>query len=152
VRSEQWSSWGGLRVGLVSVGLVGTGVAQSDRGTLAGTILDSSGAVVSQAAITVTGVDTGTVYDAVSRSSGAYRIQDIRVGTYNVKVAATGFKTAERTGIVIQVNTVSSLDIPMQIGDAKETMTIVADAPTIETESSDIGPAAAKRRIQDLLL
>jgi Carboxypeptidase regulatory-like domain len=152
MRSEQRSSWGGLRVGFLSLVLVGTAVAQSDRGTLAGTILDSSGAVVSQAAITVTGVDTGTVYDAVSRSSGAYRIPDIRVGTYNVKVAATGFKTAERTGVVIQVNNVSSLDITMQIGDAKETMTIVADAPTIETESSDIGTVVDKRQIQDLPL
>src|SRR5712692_7975208 len=152
MRSEQRSSWGGFRVGFLSLVLVGTAVAQSDRGTLAGTILDSSGAVVSQAAITVTGVDTGTVYDAVSRSSGAYRIPDIRVGTYNVKVAATGFKTAERTGIVIQVNTVSSLDITMQIGDAKETMTIVADAPTIQTESSDIGTVVDKRQIQDLPL
>src|SRR6266849_473442 len=152
MRSEQRSSWGGLRVGFLSLVLVGTAVAQSDRGTLAGTILDSSGAVVSQSAITVTGVDTGTVYDAVSSSSGAYRIQDIRVGTYNAKVAATGFKTAERTGIVIQVNTVSSLDITMQIGDAKETMTIVADAPTIQTESSDIGTVVDKRQIQDLPL
>src|SRR6266852_7031376 len=152
MRSEQRSSWWGLRVGFLSLVLVGTAVAQSDRGTLAGAILDSSGAVVSQAAITVTGVDTGTVYDAVSSSSGAYRIPDIRVGTYNVKVAATGFKTAERTGIVIQVNTVSSLDITMQIGDAKETMTIVADAPTIQTESSDIGTVVDKRQIQDLPL
>src|SRR5216683_3025234 len=152
MRSEQRSSWGGFRVGFLSLVLVGTAVAQSDRGTLAGTILDSSGAVVSQSAITVTGVDTGTVYDAVSSSSGAYRIPDIRVGTYNVKVAATGFKTAERTGIVIQVNTVSSLDITMQIGDAKETMTIVADAPTIQTESSDIGTVVDKRQIQDLPL
>src|SRR5260370_713143 len=152
MRSEQRSSWGGLRVGFLSLVLVGTAFAQSDRGTLAGTILDSSGAVVSQAAIPVTGVDTGTVDKGVSGSSGAYRIQDIRVGNYNVKVAGTGFKTAERTGIVIQVNTVSSLDITMQIGDAKETMTIVADAPTIETESSDIGTVVDKRQIQDLPL
>src|SRR5260370_7087825 len=152
MRSEQRSLWGGLGVGFLSLVLVGTAVAQPDRGTLAGTILDSSGAVVSEAAITVIGVDTGTVYNAVSSSSGAYRIQDIKVGAYNVKVTAPGFKTAERTGIVIQVNTVSSLDITMQIGDAKETMTIVADAPTIETESSDIGTVEDKRQIQDFPL
>src|SRR5438046_3680559 len=90
-----------------------TGFAQSDRGTLAGTILDNSGAVVPGATITVTGADTGTVYNAVSSSSGAYRIQDMKLGAYNVKVVSTGFKTAERDGVVIQVNTVSSLDITM---------------------------------------
>ena len=128
------------------------GFAQSDRGTLAGTILDSSGAVVSGAAITVTGAETGTVYNAVSSSSGAYRIQDMKLGAYNVKVAVTGFKSAERTGVVIQVNTVSSLDITLATGDVKETMTIVADAPTIQTESSDIGTVVSARQIQDLPL
>src|SRR5260221_4399938 len=95
---------------------VTTIVAQSDRGTLAGTILDSSAAVVSGAAITATGVDTGSTYSSTSSSSGAYRIQDMKLGTYTVKVTGTGFKTAERTGVVIQVNSVSSLDITMQVG------------------------------------
>src|SRR5712692_3769689 len=97
MRSEQRSSWWGFRVGFLSLVLVGAAAAQSDRGTLAGTILDSSGAVVSGAAITATGVGTGTVYNAVSGSSGGYRIPDIRVGSYNVRVTGTGFKTAERT-------------------------------------------------------
>ena len=65
---------------------------QSDRGTLAGTILDSSGAVVANATITITGADTGTVYNAVSSSSGAYRVQDMKLGRYDVSVTATGFK------------------------------------------------------------
>ena len=49
MRSEQQTSWWGLRVGFLSLVLVGAAVGQSDRGTLAGTILDSSGAVVSGA-------------------------------------------------------------------------------------------------------
>ena len=152
MRSEQQTSWWGLRVGFLSLVLVGAAVAQSDRGTLAGTILDSSGAVVSGAAITVAGVDTGTAYNAVSSSSGAYRIQDMKLGAYNVKVAMTGFKTAERTGVVIQVNTVSALDITLATGDIKETMTVTADAPAIQTESSDIGTVVGTRQIEELPL
>jgi hypothetical protein len=125
---------------------------RTDRGTLAGTILDSSGAVVSGAAITVTGVNTGTVYNAVSSSSGAYRISEIQPGIYNIKAAGTGFKTAERTGVVVQVNTVSSLDITMPVGDTKETVTVVADAPTLQTESSEIGTVVTTKQIQDLPL
>lgn len=129
-----------------------TGLAQSDRGTLAGTILDSSGAVVSGAAVVATGVDTGTKYSTTSSSSGGYRIPDIKLGTYNITVTGTGFKTAERTGVVIQVNTVSALDITLDVGDTKETMTVVADAPTLQTESSDIGTVVTTRQIQDLPL
>src|SRR5258705_917527 len=126
-----------------------TAIAQSDRGTLAGTIIDSSGAVVSGVAIAATGVDTGTKYNTTSSSSGAYRIQDMKLGAYNVKVAVTGFKTAERTGVVIQVNTVSALDITLATGDVKETLTVVADAPTLQTESSDIGTVVTTKQIQD---
>src|SRR5712692_4122354 len=139
MRSEQRSSWGGFLIGFLSLVLVGTAVAQSDRGTLAGTVLDSSGAVVSQAAITVTGVDTGTVYDAVSSSGGASRLTDIRPGASPVTVAAAGLRTADRTGVGSQGNNVSALDSTMQGGNAQETMTGIAAAPTIETESSDIG-------------
>src|SRR5258705_2896530 len=129
-----------------------TAIAQSDRGTLAGTIVDSSGAVVSGAAIAATGVDTGTKYNTTSSSSGGYRIPDVRLGAYNIKVTAPGFKTAERTGVVIQVNTVSSLDVTLDVGDIKETMTVVADAPAIQTDSSDIGTVVGTRQIQELPL
>ena len=126
--------------------------AQSDRGAIAGTITDRSGAVISAAKITVTGAETGTVYNAESSTSGAYRIQDVKVGTYNIKISASGFKTAERTGVVIQVNSVSSLDISLDVGDTKETLTVVADAPTLQTESSDIGTVVSTRQIEELPL
>lgn len=127
-------------------------VAQSDRGTLAGTILDNSGAVVANANITITGVDTGTTYTAVSSSAGAYRVQDMRLGRYNVSVTATGFKKADRTNVLIQVNTVSALDITLDVGNATETVTVSADAPTLQTESSDIGTVVTTKQIQDLPL
>ena len=150
----RWLSCVGKGVTIVSLLAASamTGFAQSDRGTLAGTVLDSSGAVVSGAAITATGVGTGTVYNAVSGSSGGYRIPDIRVGSYNVTVTGSGFKTAERTGVVIQVNTVSALDVTLDVGQTTEVVTIVADAPTLQTESSDIGTVVDKRQIQDLPL
>src|SRR5258706_13331246 len=129
-----------------------TAIAQSDCGTLAGTINDSSGAVVSGVAIAATGVDTGTKYNTTSSSSGAYRIQDMKLGAYNVTATSTGFKTAERTGVVIQVNTVSALNITLARGDVKEAMTVFADAPAIQTESSDIGTVVGTRQIEELPL
>src|SRR5258707_724943 len=89
-----------LTLGLLVPLALATALAQSDRGTLAGTILDSTGALVPSATITATGAETGTVYNTVSSSTGSYRIQDMKLGTYNVKVAMTNFKTTERTGVV----------------------------------------------------
>ncbi|HET9696805.1 MAG TPA: carboxypeptidase-like regulatory domain-containing protein [Terriglobales bacterium] len=130
--------------------LVSVASAQSDKGTLSGTVLDPSGAVVPNATVTATGTQTGAVYTAVTTSSGAYRIPNISVGTYNVKVVSSGFKTAESTGVVIQVNTVASLDISLTIGTATDVTTVSADAPSLQTESADIGTVVSTKQIQDL--
>ena len=139
-----------LILGVFLAASVTMAVAQSDRGTLAGTILDSSGAVVPNATITITGVGTGSIYNAVSSSAGAYRVADMKLGKYDINVSATGFKAAARTGVVVQVNTVSALDVVLEVGDTKETVTVSADAPTLQTESSDIGTVVTTRQIQDL--
>ena len=126
--------------------------AQSDRGAIAGSILDSSGGAVQGATIIVTGADTGAVYKTSSSDTGAYRISDMQVGAYNLTVTAAGFKTSEQKGLVVQVNTTSSLDITLQPGDVKETLTVVADMPTLQTETSDIGTVVSTRQILELPL
>ena len=85
--------------------------AQSDRGTLAGTVLDSSGAAVAGAAITVKGVDTGTVYKTTSTAEGVYRISDIAIGRYDITIEAPGFKTSQQKGVPVQINMVVVFNI-----------------------------------------
>ena len=126
--------------------------AQSDRGTIAGTVLDSSGGVVVGANVTATNAATGGTSTATTGPTGGYRLYDLRVGVYKVTVSASSFKTLEKTEVVVQINTTASLDFTLQPGEVKETMTIVADAPGLQTESSDIGTVVDKRQIQDLPL
>lgn len=129
-----------------------TALPQSDRGAIAGTILDSSGAVVQGATIVATGVDTGAVYNATSTDTGAYRISNMQVGAYNITATAAGFKVSEHKDFLVQVNTTSSLDITLQPGDVKETLTVLADVPTLQTETSDVGTIVDKRQIMELPL
>jgi len=126
--------------------------AQSDRGTISGTILDSSGGVVEGASIVATGAETGAVYKTVSSATGAYRIPNMQVGAYNLSVTATGFKTSEHKGFLVQINTTSSLDITMQTGTVTETVTVLADVPTLQTDTSDLGTVVDKRQIMELPL
>jgi hypothetical protein len=130
----------------------GGAAAQSDRGTIAGTVLDSSGGVVVNATVTAVLTETGGVNTATTGPTGGFRLYDLRVGTYKVTVTATGFKTEEKVGVVVQINSTASLDFSLQPGDVKETVTIIADAPGLQTESSDIGTVVDKRQIQDLPL
>ena len=126
--------------------------AQSDRGTIAGTVLDSSGAIVANAQVTALGTGTAATYTAVTGPTGGYRIPEVKIGVYTVTVAAPGFKTEQKTEVLVQVNTVSTVDFALTIGDVKETLTVVADAPSIQSESSDIGTVVSTKQIEELPL
>jgi hypothetical protein len=126
--------------------------AQSDRGTIAGTILDSSGGVVANVTVTATSTETGANYGATTGPTGGFRIQDVRVGTYDVSVSAPGFKVEKKTGVVVQVNSTATVEFSLQAGDVKETLTVLADAPAIQTETSDIGTVVSTKQIEELPL
>ena len=85
--------------------------AQTNNGAIAGSILDSSGGAVVGAQITATGVETHSVYNTVSSSTGAYRLSDLVLGAYNISVTAPGFKVSELTGVVVQINTTASREV-----------------------------------------
>lgn len=144
----KWLS-SGFFLGVV---LVGMATAQSDRGAIAGTVLDSTGAAVPGASVTLKGEDTGSIYKTVSSSAGGYRVNDLAIGRYDVTVEATGFKTSVQKGVEIQINTVASLNVTLQPGNVKEEVTVLADAPTVQTESSDVGTVVEDKQIHDLPL
>src|SRR5215467_8663805 len=102
-----------LAIALFILALATPGFSQSDRGTIAGTVLDSSGGAVVGATVTATDPATNTVYTATTGPTGGYRLFDLRVSTYNVSVSASGFKKAEKTGVMVQVNTTSSVDFSL---------------------------------------
>src|SRR5437763_14013048 len=121
------------------------GFSQSDRGTIAGTVLDSSGGAVTGASITATDTATNTVYTATTGPTGGYRLFDLRVSTYNVSISANGFKKVQKTGIVVQVNTTSAVDFLLEQGAVTETLNVEANAPVIQKEQSDISTIMEQR-------
>jgi len=137
---------------ILSLLMISTAVAQSDRGTLAGSVVDTSGAAVGGAAVTVKGADTGSVYKTVSSPEGNYRISDIAIGRYDITAEANGFKMSLQKGVLVQINTTAALNITLQPGDVKEEVTVLADAPTLQTESSDIGTVVGTKQIEELPL
>jgi len=141
-----------LAVALFVLAAATSALSQSDRGTIAGTVLDSSGGAVTDATVTATETATNSVYTATTGPTGGYRFFDLRVGVYNVSVSASGFKKVDKTGVVVQVNSTSSVDFTLAPGTVSETLTVVADAPALQAESSDMGTIVDKRQIEDLPL
>jgi len=126
--------------------------AQTSNGSIAGSILDSSGGAVAGAQVKATGVETHSVYNTVSSSTGGYRLRDLVLGTYNISVTAPGFKISQLTGVVVQIDTTASLDITLSPGTVNETLTVLADAPRIQTETSEIGTVVSNKQIEELPL
>ncbi len=126
--------------------------AQSSRGALAGNVLDSTGAVVQGATITATNNATGGKSVAKSTSAGSYRVADLPIGNYTVTATAPGFETATATGVLVQINSTSGLDIKLSPGQVSETVTVDASGLRVETESSDISGTVSNKQIEDLPL
>ncbi len=126
--------------------------SQSTRGGMAGTITDSTGAVIPGAKIVVKQTQTGAKYQTVSSSAGAYRFPELALGRYDVTISAAGFNTANRTGVLVTINSTSALNVVLNPGAASESITVDASAPTIESESSEMGGTISQQQIQDLPL
>lgn len=128
------------------------GAAQSVKGTLSGTVTDVDHSAIVGAAVNVVNVSTGEKFQTVSSSSGDYRFPQISLGTYTVKVSAPGFKTAEYSGVTITVNSVTVQDVMLAVGQVQDTITVAANALTLQTESSEVGGTIGTKEIVDLPL
>jgi hypothetical protein len=113
-------------------------LAQTDRGTITGTISDPVGAVVPNAAIEVKNTDSGLTYSAGSTGTGNFTLAQIPAGTYELTVTVAGFKKYARPGIVVPVAQTVRVDATLEVGAASETVTINAEAPVLKTESGEL--------------
>jgi hypothetical protein len=130
----------------------GTVLAQSTRGELAGNITDSSGAVIVGADISATNEATGGKNLTKSTSVGAYRFPDLPIGAYTVTVTSTGFGTTTNSGVQVQINSTTSLNITLKPGAVTDVVNVDASGARIETESSEIGGTISNTQIEDLPL
>ena len=110
--------------------------AQSDRGTITGTVSDLSGAVVPRANVVAVFAESGTEVPVATTETGNYTIASLRPGTYNLTVEAAGFKKATRTGIQVAVAANVRIDITLEVGTATESLTVTAEAPLLQTEDA----------------
>jgi hypothetical protein len=126
--------------------------AQLGRGTILGTVSDSSGAVVSGATLTIRDIDTNATVSAVTNKDGFYTTPPINVGNYEITVEHAGFKKEIRTGIVLQVDQKAEINIPLQVGAVGESIQVTGEAPLVNTENSSVGQVIENKRVEDLPL
>ena len=127
-------------------------IAQSNRGTLTGSITDPTGASVANANIQAVENGTSSSYTTVSSTEGDYRFPELQVGNYNLTITAPGFRTESRTGVVVQINTTAVLNVALTLGAASEVVTVNADVPSVESATSDVGGVVTSRQVEELPL
>lgn len=121
-------------------------------GTIQGTVTDPSGAVVPGAQVTVTSEATGVKHQTVSSGGGLFSFPNLPVGTYNMAVTATGFKTYSRTGIVLEVGSNIGSNVTLSVGAANQEVRVEANGIALQTQDTSFKQTINEQEINELPL
>ena len=117
-----------------------------------GTVYDPSGATVSAATVTVTQLETGFARTATSGAQGDFTVVELPIGHYRVQAETKGFQKFVQEGVTLDVNQTATVAIHLAIGVDARQIEVRADAPLIESTSTNLGKTVGIREIQDLPL
>jgi hypothetical protein len=126
---------------LLFVAVAGTchlGWGQEVTASITGTVTDPSGAALPGAMVTATLQERGQTFTALTNDSGLYRILQLPVGTYGVKVEKSGFALAAYPAFVLTLNQVARVDVTMKVGQTSETVEVSGSAPVLKTETTQV--------------
>jgi hypothetical protein len=124
----------------------------SYRAQLRGVVSDASGALVAHATVTIRDVGTNIVRSAHTDDKGEYFFTELRPSTYAVKVEATGFRAAEKTGVVLAVDQESSLNFRMDMAGTSTTVNVTSTAPLLDTDNATLGTDISTEYVKELPL
>lgn len=126
--------------------------AQQDRAQLSGVVRDAQGAVVPEAALELTQVDTGFTRRTVSGDEGLYRFASVTPGQYLLSASKDGFETVAVSGIVLNVGQTRALDLELTVGLLSTAIEVTAPATVINRSSAEIGEAITREQIDAMPL
>ena len=113
-------------------------MAQVLYGSIMGDLKDSTGASLPGANIVITNKGTGLTRETVSDTTGHYNFPDLPAGTYSIKVSQQGFKSFEQTAVTVSVNSVTRVDVTLEVGNIGETVTVNAEPPKLQTDTAEV--------------
>jgi hypothetical protein len=126
--------------------------AQSDRGTITGTVTDASGAAVPGAKVTATNAQTGESRTAEATGEGGFTIPELKAGRYTVKGEMQGFQTSVVDNVEVMVQTTRRLNVALKPGRVDETVSVTAEGQQIQTETATVQSTVSERQVRELPL
>ena len=129
--------------------LTGLALAQTDTARLIGTITDSTGAVIPDAAVTVTNTGTSRTVTVQTSGSGEYVVNALPAGRYHIDVKSPGFKTAA-ADFTLEVSQVQEISLKLELGEATTTVDVTGAVPVVDTATSSMGEVIQGRQVTEL--
>ncbi len=126
--------------------------AQAVNGTVVGTVTDPTGAVIPDAKVALTNVDTSTTRTASTDANGYYTFPNMPPGRYSVKVEKEGFSSAEQGGITLLVNSTARANLQLQPGAVSQTVEVTGAPPLLQTDTAKTGATMSSQQATQLAL
>jgi hypothetical protein len=130
--------------------LCGAAHAQTISSSIGGLVTDATGAPVAGVNITVKNTETGAVNTAVTDASGTYAVPALLAGMYDVSAAKEGFQAYTATGLRLLSAQTARVDVMLKVGSIKQEVTVVSQAPMVETDSMGVSSSVTTPQLQNL--
>ncbi len=124
--------------------------AQTFRGSITGTVTDSTGAAVADATVTATNPAVAFTRTTQTGATGDYNLAELPLGTYDVTVTKSGFKTVTQKGVEVTVAAVAHIDVQLTPGQVQESVEVTAELPLVDTVNNTMGGTLEEKQLQDL--
>ena len=126
--------------------------AQSDRGTITGSVIDPAAAVVPGAKVSAKNLDNGSIFETTTTDTGNFTLASLPAGKYELNVEASGFKKATRENVEVAVAQTIRVDTTLQVGASTESVTVTAEAALLKTENAEQSMNIKGDKVNDLPL
>jgi hypothetical protein len=126
--------------------------AQVDEGSISGTVVDSTGAVVPNAQVTLLNTDQGITVQTSTAAGGTYTFAPVRAGHYQITVTAQGFSKTTQSNLTVNVGTPLTVNIQLKVGQASETVQVTEAPPLLQTEEASTGQVIGRESVNNLPL
>src|SRR5580700_8422604 len=133
----------------ICVLLCATGLAQTNRGSISGTVTDPSTAVVPGATVKVTNMGTNEARTVTTAANGTFSVTDLEPVDYRVEIEAKGFKKEVVDHVKVDTASVATVDVKLETGSVDTKITVQASAVMIDTESGTLSNTVTTRQIED---
>jgi hypothetical protein len=127
-------------------------LGQADQGNISGVVQDPSGAVIGNAAVTLTNIELGQVQNSKTDGAGVFSFPPVKIGSYKITASAAGFETTTQTNLHLSIQQHLNVTITLKPGAAAETITVTTEAPLMQTEDVSVGQTMDTKTINSIPL